>query len=126
VLNSYLDRCLDIIEVFDTFSIKHIPQEENCRANQLAQQASGYVISQGVFCVASVSLVEHRYALRSKEKPVLENSDQLQDDKKPIPDNTNRLPGKTRPDLGKIELGSGKTEPGSCKAELESGKTEAK
>jgi hypothetical protein len=53
VLNSYRDICLDIIKVFDTFSIKHIPQEENSRANRLAQQASGYVVSQGVFWVAS-------------------------------------------------------------------------
>jgi ribonuclease HI len=41
VLNSYQDRCLDITKVFDTFSIKHIPQEDNSRANRLAQQASG-------------------------------------------------------------------------------------
>jgi hypothetical protein len=66
--------------LFDTFSIKHIPWEENSRANQLPQQASGYVVSQGVFWVASVSLVEHRYVLKSKGKPVLENSDQLQDE----------------------------------------------
>jgi ribonuclease HI len=57
VRNSYQDRCLDIIKLFAMFSIKHIPQEENSQANQLAQQASGYVISQGVFWVASVSLV---------------------------------------------------------------------
>jgi ribonuclease HI len=37
VLNSYQDKCLDIIKLFDTFSIKHIPREENSRANQLAQ-----------------------------------------------------------------------------------------
>jgi ribonuclease HI len=49
VLNSYRDRCLDIIKLFDTFSIKHIPREENNQANQLAQQASGYVVSQGIF-----------------------------------------------------------------------------
>jgi hypothetical protein len=49
VLNSYRDRCLDIIKLFETFSIKHIPWEENSRANRLAQQTSGYVISQGVF-----------------------------------------------------------------------------
>jgi hypothetical protein len=54
VLNSYRDKCLDIIMLFDMFSIKHIPQEENCRANRLAQQASGYVVSHGVFWVASV------------------------------------------------------------------------
>jgi ribonuclease HI len=29
VVNSYQDKCLDIIKLFDTFSIKHIPQEEN-------------------------------------------------------------------------------------------------
>jgi hypothetical protein len=94
VLNSYWDRCLDIIKLFDTFSIKHIPREENSRANRLAQQASGYVVSQGVFWVASVSLVEHKYALRSKGKPVLDNSKRLQDKEKLIPDKTNWLPGK--------------------------------
>jgi ribonuclease HI len=36
VLNSYRDRCLDIIKLFDTFSVKHIPREENSRANWLA------------------------------------------------------------------------------------------
>jgi ribonuclease HI len=41
VLNSYWDKCLNIIKLFDTLSIKHIPQEENSRANRLAQQASG-------------------------------------------------------------------------------------
>jgi ribonuclease HI len=71
MLNSYQDKCLDIIKLFDTFSIKHIPQEENSRANRLAQQVSVCVVSQGVFWVASVSLVEHRYALRSKGKPIL-------------------------------------------------------
>jgi ribonuclease HI len=49
VLKSYRDRCLDIIKLFDTFSIKHVPQEENSRANRLAQQASGYIVTQGVF-----------------------------------------------------------------------------
>jgi ribonuclease HI len=39
--NSYRDKCLDIIKLFDTFTIKHIPQEENSRANRLAPQASG-------------------------------------------------------------------------------------
>jgi ribonuclease HI len=34
VLNSYQDRCLDIIKLFDTFSIKHIPREENSRTNR--------------------------------------------------------------------------------------------
>jgi hypothetical protein len=95
VLNSYQDKCLDIIKLFNTFSIKHIPREENSRANRLAQQASGYVVSQGVFWVALVSLVEHKYALRSKGKLILENSDRLWGKEKPIPGNTKRLPGNT-------------------------------
>jgi ribonuclease HI len=37
VLNSYWDRCLDIIKVFDTSSIKYIPRVENSWANRLAQ-----------------------------------------------------------------------------------------
>jgi hypothetical protein len=45
VLNSYRDKCLDIIKLFDTFSMKYIPREENSQANQLAQQASGYVVT---------------------------------------------------------------------------------
>jgi hypothetical protein len=104
VLNSYREKCLDIIKLFDTFSIKHIPQEENSQANRLAQQASGYVVSQAVFWVALVSLVEHRYALRSKGKPILEDSNRLWDKEKLIPGNTKRLPG------NKDRL-SGKTEP---------------
>jgi ribonuclease HI len=49
VLNSYQDKCLDIIKLFDTFSINRIPREENSRANWLSQQALGYVVSEGVF-----------------------------------------------------------------------------
>ena len=43
-LNSYLDRCLDIISTFDEFVIRHIQMEENGQTNALAQQASGYTI----------------------------------------------------------------------------------
>jgi hypothetical protein len=46
VLNSYRDKSLDIIKLFYTFSIKHIPWEKNSQANRLAQQASGYIVSQ--------------------------------------------------------------------------------
>jgi ribonuclease HI len=115
VLNSYWDRCLDIIKLFDMFSIKHIPWEENSQANRLAQQASGYVVSQGVFWVASVSLVEHMYALRSKGKSILEDSDRLQDKERSIPGNINQLPGNIDQLSRKAHLG---TEPGSGKAEL--------
>jgi ribonuclease HI len=108
VLNSYQDRCLDIIKLFDTFSIKHIPWEENNQPNWLAQQASGYVVSQGIFWVATVSLVEHMYALRSKGKLMLENSDWLRDKGKPISGDAKRLPGKTDRLSGKIESESEK------------------
>jgi hypothetical protein len=109
VLNSYQDKFLDIIMLFDMFSIKHIPWEENSRANWLGQQASGYVVSQGVFWVASVSLVEHIYALRSKGKPILEDSNRLRDKEKPILGNTKRLPGNTDRLSEKIEPESGRT-----------------
>jgi hypothetical protein len=122
VLNSYRDKCLDIIKLFDMFSIRHIPREENSRVNWLAQQASGYVVSQGVFWVVSVSLVEHSYVLRSKGKPILEDSSQLWDKKKLISGkakqlsgNTDRLLGKTEPESGRIESEPGKIEPSSSK-----------
>jgi hypothetical protein len=117
VLSSYRDKCLDIIKLFDTFSIKHIPREENSWANRLAQQASGFIVSQGVFWVASISLVEHRYALRSRGRQILEDSDRLRDKEKPILGNTKRLLGNTDWLSGKIELELGRTE-------LEPGKTE--
>jgi hypothetical protein len=115
VLNSYWDKCLDIIKLFDLFSIKHIPREENSLANRLAQQASGYIVSKGIFWVASLSLVEHRYALRSKRKSLLEDSGHLRDKEKPILDNAERLP-KPIPDNAKRlpsnrDLLPGKIEP---------------
>jgi ribonuclease HI len=122
VLNSYWDKCLDIIKLFDTFSIQHIPREENSRANQLAQQASGYVVSQGVFWAALVSLVEHRYALWSRGKPILEVLDRLQGKEKLILGNAKRLPGNTDRLLGKIELELGRTESELGKTEPSSGK----
>jgi hypothetical protein len=63
--------------------------------NWLAQQALGYIVSLGVIWVASVSLIEHRYALRSKGKPILEDSDWLRGKEKPILSNTKRLLGYT-------------------------------
>jgi hypothetical protein len=122
VPNSYWDKCVDIIKLFETFSMKHVPWEENSRVNQLAQQASFYVVGQGVFWVASVSLVEHRYALRSKGKPILEDLNWLRDKEKLIPDNAKRLPGDTDQLPRKIELESGRIEPKPGKTELSLGK----
>jgi hypothetical protein len=103
--------------LFETFSIKHIAQEENSRVNQLAQRASSYVVSQGVFWVASVNLVEHKYALRNEGKLILEDLDQLRDKEKPILCNTKQLlgnmdwlPRKTEPESGRIESEPGKIE----------------
>jgi hypothetical protein len=49
VLNAYLDKCLDIISCFDEFVIRHIPREDNEKANALAQQASGYNVTKKYF-----------------------------------------------------------------------------
>jgi hypothetical protein len=70
-------------------------------------------------------LVEHRYASRSKGKPILEDSDQLRDKNKQVPGNakrllgnTNRLSGKTEPESGRTKSKPGKIEPGSGKEKL--------
>jgi ribonuclease HI len=111
VLKSYRFRCLDIIKLFDTFSIKHIPQEENSRASRLAQQALGYVATQGVFWVTSFSLVENRHALRSKGKPMLENLDRLQDKGKPILDKEHRILENSEPESGNTGESQDKAKP---------------
>jgi ribonuclease HI len=48
-LNSYLEKCWSIIHPFDEFSIRLISRVENHRANNLAQDASGYRIKRGRF-----------------------------------------------------------------------------
>jgi ribonuclease HI len=48
-LNSYLGKCWDIIRSFDEFDIRHISRDENCKANNLAQDASGYQIKRWRF-----------------------------------------------------------------------------
>jgi hypothetical protein len=42
-------KCWDIIHSFDEFNIRLISRVENCKANNLAQDASGYQIKQGRF-----------------------------------------------------------------------------
>jgi ribonuclease HI len=41
-LNAYLDKCLEIIALFDDFIVHHVFRDENTLANNLAQQASGF------------------------------------------------------------------------------------
>ena len=48
-LNTYLEKCWDIIHYIDEFNIRHISRVENCRAKNLAQDASGYWIKRGKF-----------------------------------------------------------------------------
>jgi hypothetical protein len=43
-LNEYRERCMDMMSKLKGVSIKHIPREDNARANKLAQQASSYDI----------------------------------------------------------------------------------
>jgi hypothetical protein len=47
----YGDRCIDIIGRLDSFCIIHVPRNENGEANMLAQWASGYEITKGLFRV---------------------------------------------------------------------------
>jgi hypothetical protein len=68
-------------------------------------------------------LVEHRYALRNKGKPIIEDSDRLWDKEKPIPSNSKWLPEKNTDQLsGKIETESGRTESEPGKTKPSSGK----
>jgi hypothetical protein len=41
-LNAYLDKCLEIIDVFDDFSVQHVSRDKNTVANDLAHQALGF------------------------------------------------------------------------------------
>jgi hypothetical protein len=48
-LNTYLDKCLKIIGLFDDFTVQHIFKDENTLTNNLAQQASGFRSNRGKF-----------------------------------------------------------------------------
>jgi ribonuclease HI len=41
-VNAYLDKCLEIIALFDNFTVQHVSRDENMVVNDLAQQASGF------------------------------------------------------------------------------------
>jgi ribonuclease HI len=58
-LNAYLDKCLDVIARFDQFSIHHIYRHENSKPNDLAQQASGYSVSNKNFSITKKLLCVH-------------------------------------------------------------------
>jgi hypothetical protein len=48
-LNSYLDKCLKIIALFDDFTVRDISRHENTVVNDLAQQASSFRSNLGKF-----------------------------------------------------------------------------
>jgi hypothetical protein len=52
MINDYLEKCWDIPRSFDEFDIRQIFRAKNSRANNLAQKASGYRITQGRFHIA--------------------------------------------------------------------------
>jgi ribonuclease HI len=58
-LNAYLDKCLDIIARFDESSIHHIYRHENSKTNDLAQQASGYNVSNKNFSITKKPMCVH-------------------------------------------------------------------
>jgi hypothetical protein len=41
-LNTYLDKCLEIIAIFDKFTVPHVLRYKNIVVNDLAQQASSF------------------------------------------------------------------------------------
>jgi ribonuclease HI len=41
-LNAYLDKCLEIIALFNDFTMQHVSRDENTVANDLAQQTFGF------------------------------------------------------------------------------------
>ncbi len=48
-LNAYLDKCLEIIALFDDFTVQHVFRDENTLVNDLAQEASGFQSNRGKF-----------------------------------------------------------------------------
>jgi hypothetical protein len=56
ITNAYLDKCLEIIARFDEFSILHIYMHENSEANDLAQQASSYNVSNKNFSITKTPM----------------------------------------------------------------------
>jgi hypothetical protein len=44
-LNAYLVKFLEIIALFDNFTVQHVSRDENIVVNDLAQQASGFQLN---------------------------------------------------------------------------------
>jgi ribonuclease HI len=89
-LNTYLDKCLDIISCMKEFVIYHVPREENPKANALAQQAFGYNVQKRNF-------QEQKPMFSQAEGYVLEEPVQP-----PPPAGQTRYPGQTAP-MGRLD-----------------------
>jgi hypothetical protein len=50
-LNSYLEKYLEIIPLFDDFTVQHVSRDENTVVNDLAQQTLGFRSNQEKFYV---------------------------------------------------------------------------
>ena len=73
VLNAYLDKCLDIISCFDEFVIRHIPREDNEKANALAQQASDCNVTKKYFNIRKPTRIKaESLVLDEPVRPVAE------------------------------------------------------
>jgi ribonuclease HI len=61
IFNEYRNECLSAIGVLDSFSISHIPRKENEWAITLAQQASGHIITRGLFFIKDRPTLSKKY-----------------------------------------------------------------
>jgi ribonuclease HI len=50
-LNTYLGKCLEIIALYDDFTVQHVFKDENTVTNELVQQALGFLLNWGKFYV---------------------------------------------------------------------------
>jgi hypothetical protein len=71
MLNEYLEKCWDITLSFDEFDIRHICRAKNYRANNLAQKALGYPITQGRFHIAGNLITKDAPGSQLADSPVL-------------------------------------------------------
>jgi ribonuclease HI len=54
-LNAYLDKCVEIISLFDDFIVQHVSRDKNIVADDLAQQASSFLSNRGKLYVLEKS-----------------------------------------------------------------------
>jgi hypothetical protein len=78
ILNQYLELCKQLTRGLDTFSIRHVGQEDNKAANRLAQQASGYEVRRGKFSVLEESI--SCGAINADESAVTRENDTTDED----------------------------------------------